>query len=256
MFLRAASINRVAAITGSHGSILSQTLKSKGLGRMRMVSTMGYSKTASVVCLSNRINMRRAGLNGKNPFAAGGTNRGYGGSTYHFSAAEREESAIVSDIDDAEDSTSPLDAADSVSTANKEEASETVKALCEQILNLDVVEMNQLLFRLQSRLGISDDMLAGVGGGGGGGGASVGDDAAPVEETKAKDAFDVKLTSFDAKAKIKIIKEVRAVSGLGLKEAKDLVEKTPAVIKEGLTKEEADSLAKILTDLGGTVEVV
>ena len=173
--------------------------------------------------------------------------------------AEKEESAIVSEKEDVDEATTSVDSGDSASVANKEEASEAVKELCEQILNLDVVEMNQLLFRLQSRLGISDAMLAGVGSGGGGGvgeGAAAGGEAAPEEESKAKDAFDVKLTAFDAKSKIKIIKEVRAASGLGLKEAKDLVEKAPAVIKEGLTKEEADTLAKVLTDLGGTVELV
>jgi len=177
---------------------------------------------------------------------------------YHFSAAEKEESAIISDKDDGDDvaanSEAGTDSGDSVAV-NKEDASEGVKELCEQILNLDIVEMNQLLFRLQSRLGISDQMLAGVGSGGGGGGGA-GGDAAPVEEVKVKDSFDVKLTAFDPKAKIKIIKEVRAISGLGLKEAKELVEKAPTVVKDGLSKEEAEKLAAVLTELGGSVELV
>jgi large subunit ribosomal protein L7/L12 len=177
---------------------------------------------------------------------------------YHFSAAEKEESAIISDKDDGDDvaanSEAGTDSGDSVAV-NKEDASEGVKELCEQILNLDIVEMNQLLFRLQSRLGISDQMLAGVGSGGGGGGGA-GGDAAPVEEVKVKDSFDVKLTAFDPKAKIKIIKEVRAISGLGLKEAKELVEKAPTVVKDGLSKDEAEKLAAVLTELGGSVELV
>lgn len=248
-----------AAITGSKGSILPQMSSWRRMDRLRMLSTISSKTKVASGFLGGRLYMGRAGISGKNPFALGGSTRGYGGSTYHFSAAEKEESAIVSEKEDVDEATTSVDSGDSASVANKEEASEAVKELCEQILNLDVVEMNQLLFRLQSRLGISDAMLAGVGSGGGGGvgeGAAAGGEAAPEEESKAKDAFDVKLTAFDAKSKIKIIKEVRAASGLGLKEAKDLVEKAPAVIKEGLTKEEADTLAKVLTDLGGTVELV
>ncbi|KHN27035.1 50S ribosomal protein L7/L12 [Glycine soja] len=73
----------------------------------------------------------------------------------------------------------------------------------------------------------------------GGGGGTVG-----VAEVKAaeKTAFDVKLEGFDAAAKIKVIKEVRMFTSLGLKEAKDLVEKVPAVLKKGVTKEEAESI--------------
>eukprot|EP01034_Spumella_vulgaris_P042017 gene42017-52082_t len=85
------------------------------------------------------------------------------------------------------------------------------------------------------------------GGGGGGGGAAAVEVAAP-EPVKVKEHFDVKLTVVDAKSKIKIIKEVRAITGLGLKEAKELVEKAPCVIKEGLKPEEAEAMKKILVD--------
>ena len=85
---------------------------------------------------------------------------------------------------------------------------------------------------------------------------AAGGDAAPAEEVKEKDTFDVKLAAFDAKSKLKIIKEVRAVTDLSLKEAKELVESAPAVLKDGLTKEDADKLAKTLGDLGATVEVI
>jgi hypothetical protein len=63
-----------------------------------------------------------------------------------------------------------------------------------------------------------------------------------------QDAFDLKLAAVDAKAKIKIIKEVRTITGLGLKEAKELVEKAPVVIKEGLPKDEAAELLKTLSN--------
>jgi len=190
-------------------------------------------------------------------YLTGGFRR-YGGSSYFLSAAEREESAILSDAPSDDDSGGGAPAAESI-TENREEANENVKALCEQILTLDAIEMNQLLFRLQKRLGISDAQIQGGGvavAGGAGGGAGGADEAAPAAAAEEKTHFDVKLASFDAKAKLKIIKEVRAATGLPLKEAKELVEKAPAVVKEGLSKEEAEALSKTLTELGGTIELV
>ncbi|KAF9690303.1 hypothetical protein SADUNF_Sadunf01G0181500 [Salix dunnii] len=69
-----------------------------------------------------------------------------------------------------------------------------------------------------------------------------------------KTAFDIKLEKFDAAAKIKVIKEVRTFTDLGLKEAKDLVEKVPVVLKKGLTKEEAGPIIEKLKALGATVQ--
>ncbi|KAL9375334.1 hypothetical protein Peur_032213 [Populus x canadensis] len=75
--------------------------------------------------------------------------------------------------------------------------------------------------------------------------------AAKVEEKKEKTAFDVKLEKFDAAAKIKVIKEVRAFTNLGLKEAKDLVEKVPCVLKQGVTKDEANGIIEKIKAAGG-----
>lgn len=76
--------------------------------------------------------------------------------------------------------------------------------------------------------------------------------AAQAEEKKEeKTAFDVKLEKFDAASKIKVIKEVRALTNLGLKEAKDLVEKAPVILKQGVTKEEADGIIEKLKAAGG-----
>ncbi|XP_043691370.1 50S ribosomal protein L7/L12 [Telopea speciosissima] len=76
--------------------------------------------------------------------------------------------------------------------------------------------------------------------------------SAKAEEKKAeKTAFDVKLEKFDAAAKIKVIKEVRAFTSLGLKEAKDLVEKAPILLKQGVTKEEANDIIEKLKAVGG-----
>ena len=97
------------------------------------------------------------------------------------------------------------------------------------------------------------EVLWHIGGGGAGGGDAT--SGAPIEEAEAKTSFDVKLKAFDPKSKIKLIKEVRASTGLGLKEAKDLVESAPAVMKKGLTKDEAEDLKKKLEEIGGEVEL-
>ncbi|KAF5730852.1 50S ribosomal protein L12 chloroplastic [Tripterygium wilfordii] len=81
------------------------------------------------------------------------------------------------------------------------------------------------------------------------GGATAG--AVKTEEKKEKTAFDVKLEKFDAAAKIKVIKEARAFTNLGLKEAKDLVEKVPIVLKQGVTKDEANEIIEKIKTAGG-----
>jgi large subunit ribosomal protein L7/L12 len=91
-----------------------------------------------------------------------------------------------------------------------------------------------------------------VKGGGGGGEAA---EAAVAQEEK-KSTVDVKLAAFDAKSKIKVIKEVRAIAGLGLKEAKELVESAPKVIMKEMKPEEAEELKKKLEELGATIELV
>ena len=90
-------------------------------------------------------------------------------------------------------------------------------------------------------------VMAGGGGGGGGG-------AAPAEAAEEKTTFDVVLKASGDK-KIQVIKEVRAATGLGLKEAKDLVEGAPKTVKEGLEKAEAEKLKKALEEQGATVEL-
>ncbi len=78
--------------------------------------------------------------------------------------------------------------------------------------------------------------------------------AAPAEAAEEKDAFDVILTAFGEK-KINVIKEVRAITGLGLKEAKDLVEGAPKPVKEGATKDEAEEIKKKLEEAGASIEL-
>jgi len=135
-----------------------------------------------------------------------------------------------------------------------------IKDLVNSILSLNVVEIHQLMNLIQKRLGLTDEeVYARSGGGGGVGGAMATESAASApapEPVKVKEAFDLKLTVVDAKSKIKIIKEVRALTSLGLKEAKDLVEKAPVVIKEGMKKEDAESAMKILVEAGAQVELI
>ena len=124
-----------------------------------------------------------------------------------------------------------------------------INAIAEQIQGLTLLEASQLVKLLEEKLGVSAaaaSVVAAAPASGGGGAA-----AAPVEE---KTEFTVVLTAAGAN-KINVIKAVRAVTSLGLKEAKDLVDGAPKPIKEGVNKEEAEAIRKKFTDAGATVEV-
>jgi len=122
-----------------------------------------------------------------------------------------------------------------------------LQTLVESIKNLTLLEASQLVKRLEEELGVSAAAAAPVAVAGGGAGAA----AAPVEE---KTEFTVVLTAVGAN-KINVIKVVREVTSLGLKEAKDLVDGAPKTVKEGVGKEEAETIKKKFTDAGATVEV-
>jgi large subunit ribosomal protein L7/L12 len=116
----------------------------------------------------------------------------------------------------------------------------------QQIDTMTVLELNNLVKALEEHYGVS--AAAAVAAPAAGGGAAA---AAPVEE---KTEFDVVLKAAGDK-KINVIKAVREVTSLGLKEAKDLVESAPANIKEGVTKDEAESIKKKFEEAGATVEI-
>jgi large subunit ribosomal protein L7/L12 len=122
-----------------------------------------------------------------------------------------------------------------------------IQQLEDQIVALSLLEASQLVKKLEERLGVSAAAAAPVMVAGGGGAAA----AAPAEE---KTEFTVVLTAAGAN-KINVIKAVREVTSLGLKEAKDLVDGAPKPIKEGVTKEEAETIKKKFVDAGATVEV-
>jgi large subunit ribosomal protein L7/L12 len=125
-----------------------------------------------------------------------------------------------------------------------------VQKITEEISSLTLLEARDLVKSLEEKLGIkaaAPMAMAAMPVAGGAAGAA----AAPAEE---KTEFDVILTGFGDK-KIQVIKVVRELTGLGLKEAKDLVEGVPKPVKEGVSKEEAATMKKKLVDSGGTAEV-
>jgi len=122
-----------------------------------------------------------------------------------------------------------------------------LQALEEQIVGLSLLDAAQLVKKLEERLGVSAAAAAPVMMAGGGAGAA----AAPAEE---KTEFAVILQEVGSN-KINVIKAVREVTSLGLKEAKDLVDGAPKPIKEGVSKEEAETIRKKFADAGATVEV-
>jgi large subunit ribosomal protein L7/L12 len=123
-----------------------------------------------------------------------------------------------------------------------------LKDFAEKLVNLTVKEVNELAAILKDEYGIEPAAAAPVmmAGGGGGGAAA----AAPAEKTE----FDVILTNAGA-AKLSVVKVVKELTGLGLKEAKDLVDGAPKPVKEAVSKEEAESIKAKLVEAGAEVEV-
>jgi large subunit ribosomal protein L7/L12 len=122
-----------------------------------------------------------------------------------------------------------------------------INGIAEQIQTLTLLEAAQLVQLLEEKLGVSAAAASVAAAPAGGGGA-----AAPAAEEKTE--FNVILTAAGAN-KINVIKAVREVTNLGLKEAKDLVDGAPKAIKEGVNKDEAEAIKKKFTDAGATVEV-
>ena len=122
-----------------------------------------------------------------------------------------------------------------------------IQSLVDQLSELTVMQAAELAKALEERWGVSAAAAVAVAGGGAGGGA-----AAPAEEEKTE--FDVVLKEAGAQ-KINVIKEVRAITGLGLKEAKDLVEAAPKAVKESVTKDEAEKIKAQLEKAGAKVEL-
>lgn len=123
------------------------------------------------------------------------------------------------------------------------EVPEKFADIVEEIEEMPVVELNELVSLLEKKWGVSAQAVAAGGGGGGG-----------EEEEEEKDAYDIELTDF-GDSKISVIKAVKAGLGLGLKEAKGMVEDAPVVLKEGMDTEEAEELKENIEEEGGTIEL-
>ena len=123
-------------------------------------------------------------------------------------------------------------------------ASEKITAIFEEIKGLTILEMAELVKALEEEFGVS--AVAAVGA------APAAGAAAPAAEEKTE--FDVVLANFGAK-KLDVIKVVREITGLGLKEAKEMVEGAPKTLKEGASKEDAEAIKAKLTEAGATVEL-
>jgi large subunit ribosomal protein L7/L12 len=123
-----------------------------------------------------------------------------------------------------------------------------INAIADQIQGLTLLEASQLVKMLEEKLGVSAAAAAPMMAAGGGGAAA----AAPAVEEKTE--FTVVLTAAGAN-KINVIKAVREVTSLGLKEAKDLVDGAPKPVKEGVSKDEAETIKKKFVDAGASVEV-
>jgi len=121
-------------------------------------------------------------------------------------------------------------------------ASEKITAMIEEVKALTVLELSELVHALEEEFGVSAAAMAAP--------AAA---AAPAAEEKTE--FDVILAGFDAAAKIKVIKVVREITGLGLAEAKAVVEGAPKALKEAVSKDEAEELKKKLEEAGAKVEV-
>ncbi len=119
------------------------------------------------------------------------------------------------------------------------------------IEQMSVLDLADLVKALEERFGVTAAAPVMMGGGGGGGGAATTEAAAPEEE---QTEFNVVLTDFGAN-KIQVIKAVRELTSLGLKEAKDLVEAAPKAVKEAVSKEEAEAARARLVDAGATADI-
>lgn len=122
-------------------------------------------------------------------------------------------------------------------------ASEKITALIDEVKALTVLELSELVKALEEEFGVSAAAMAAPAAG------------AAAEAVAEKTEFDVVLAGFDAAAKIKVIKAVREITGLGLAEAKGAVEGAPTTLKEAVSKDEAEELKKKLEEVGGKVEL-
>ncbi|KAK4440361.1 50S ribosomal protein L7/L12 [Sesamum alatum] len=138
-------------------------------------------------------------------------------------------------------------------TEHRSPPSDRVWRLVDEISGLTLVEAAELSSIMMRKLGMKEKLVVGVMKPGTAGVAMKTAAAAKEEKKPEKTAFELKMESFDAASKLKVIKEIRSFTDLGLKEAKDLVEKTPAILKKGVSKEEAEKIIEKMKAVGANV---
>jgi large subunit ribosomal protein L7/L12 len=165
----------------------------------------------------------------------------------------KEEENKEEDTEEAEEKTKEEEVAEEKEEETEEEADEAEDEgedvevpekfadIVEQVEGMPVIELNELVKLLEKKWGVSAQAVAAAGGGGG-------------EEEEEKDAYDVELTDF-GDSKIGVIKAVKSALGLGLKEAKALVEDAPVVLKEKVATEDAEEMKEAIEEAGGSVEL-
>jgi large subunit ribosomal protein L7/L12 len=126
--------------------------------------------------------------------------------------------------------------------------SATTDQILEQLKTLSLLEASELVKQIEEAFGVSAAASAGVV-------VAAAAPGAAAEAVEEKTEFDVVLEGFDAAAKIKVLKAVREATGLGLGEAKALVEAAPKAVKEGIAKDEAEALKKAIEEVGGKVSI-
>jgi large subunit ribosomal protein L7/L12 len=135
-----------------------------------------------------------------------------------------------------------------ISNSGEDNMAATKEDILEAIASMTVLEVSELVKAMEEKFGVSAAAPVAVAAAGAAPGAA-------AEAAEEKTEFNVMLKAFDDSKKIAVIKEVRAVTGLGLKEAKDLVEGAPKPLKENVSKDEAAKIKDQITAAGGTVEI-
>ena len=158
-------------------------------------------------------------------------------------AEEKKEEAAAPEAPAEETKEETSTADDSSDEGEEVEVPEKFKKLVEEVENMSVLELNELVKVLEKKFGVSAQAVAVAGPAAGAEGGA-----------EEKDSFTVELASA-GDSKIGVIKAVKGALGLGLKEAKDLVESAPAVLKEGVPKEDAENMKKEIEEAGGTVNL-
>jgi large subunit ribosomal protein L7/L12 len=188
----------------------------------------GAVATARAACDATRA----IGENAPLAFGARGSARGFAAEADPNAAADPDDDRVV-DLDREE----------------FPDVSPRVIRLADDICSLTLLEVHDMTTILTKRLGLSGSPMPMMAAGA----APAGDASAPAAAAEEQTEFAVKLEGFDPAQKIKVIKEVRAATELGLKEAKDLVEGAPAVLKKGLKKEDAEAIKEKIEKVGGKV---